>query len=168
MAAERITRAKQGGFLLRLNPMRELGGGRGFAGAVDADDGNHGRAVHRHDQISFVRAPCLRRRLRRGQQNFFHFGAGDGKHVQILAALGFVGVLHSGDDLRGHGRAEVGGNQGGLEFIQRRRVQFGRARDDAFDFVRQPAVGFLQAGFEFGKQTHGILTTDPAMRDGWT
>ena len=66
-------------------------------------------------------------------------------------ALGFVGLLHGGHDLRGHGQAEVGGDERGFQFFQRSPVEFGRAGDDAFDFVRQLAVRFLQAGFEFGR-----------------
>ena len=74
------------------------------------------------------------------------------KHVQARAALGFVGLFDGGDDLRGHGQAEVGGDERGFQFLERRRVEFGRAGDDAFDFVRQLAVRFLQAGFEFGEK----------------
>ena len=32
--------------------------------------------------------------------------------------------------------------------------EFGRPRDDAFDFVRQLALSFLQAGLELGEESH--------------
>ena len=115
-------------------------------GAVDADDGNDGRAVRGLDQVR----PA-------GRQIFFHLRPGDGEDIQARTALGFVGVFHGRDDLRGHGQAEVGGDERGFEFFERRGVQLGRTRDDAFDFVRQPAVGFLQAGFEFGEEAHASM-----------
>ena len=54
--------------------------------------------------------------------------------------------------MRGHGHAEVGGDERGFDFFERLGGQLGRARDDALDFVRELGVRFLQAGFEFGEE----------------
>ena len=54
---------------------------------------------------------------------FLHFGARDGEHVQSRAALRFVSLFHGGDDLRSHGHAEIGGDERGFEFFERRRVK---------------------------------------------
>ena len=40
-------------------------------------------------------------------------------------ALRFVGLLDGGDDLRGDGHAEVGGDERGFEFLERSAVSFG-------------------------------------------
>ena len=61
--------------------MRKFGRGGGFARAVDADDGNHGRTRRGLDQIGLIRAKTL-----------LHFSTRNGKHVQAGAALGFIGV----------------------------------------------------------------------------
>ena len=70
-------------------------------------------------------------------------------------ALRFEGLLDGGDDLLRHGQAEVGGDEGVFELLQRFASQLGRARDDAFDLVRQLAVGLGQPGFEFGEEAYG-------------
>ncbi len=154
-AARKVSHAASSAvFFLRLNQMGELGGRGGLAGAVDADNGNHGQAVRCLDQVGRIRAQAL-----------LHFGAGDGKHVRTGTALGFVGVLDGGHDLGGRAQAEIGGDERGFQFLERGGVEFGRACDDAFDFMRQLAVGFLQAGLEFLEKSHVILTTDG---HGWT
>ena len=122
----------------RLHQVRQLGGGRGLAGAVDADDRDDRQPAGRFAQLGLVRG-----------QAFFHLAPRDGEHIQARAALRFVGLLDRADDLAGHGHAEVGGDQRGFQFLERRGVQFGRAGDDAFDLVRQLAVRLLQAGLEF-------------------
>ena len=94
--------------------------------------------MRRLDQIGFVRAKAL-----------LHFGPRNGKHVQSRAALRFVSLFHGGDDVRRHGHAEIGGDERGFEFFKRCRDKLRRQRDDAFDFVRQLAVRFGQAGLEF-------------------
>ena len=41
------------------------------------------------------------------------------RYVQPGCALGFVGFLYRGDDLRGHCHAEIGGDERGFDFFQR-------------------------------------------------
>ena len=117
--------------------MGELGAGGGFAGAVDADDGNDGGSFGGAAQCRGV-----------GGQGLLHFVAGDGEDVHACAALGFVALFYRSDDLMGHGEAEIGAEQRGFEFLERGAGQLGRSADDAFDFVDQPAVSLVQAGFE--------------------
>jgi hypothetical protein len=69
---------------------------------------------------------------------------------------GFRKPFDGGDDLGGHGRAQVGGDQGGFQFLQAAGGQFGRGGEDAFDFVGQLVVRFEQALFELLKQTHDV------------
>jgi len=83
------------------------------------------------EQIGFIRAKAL-----------LHLGTGNGKHVQSRAALRFVSLFHSGEDVRRHGHAEIGGNERGFEFFERCRAKLWRQRNDAFDFARQLAVRF--------------------------
>ena len=45
----------------------------------------------------------------------------DGEDIHSAAALSFVSSLDSGDDLRGHGHAEIGADQRGFEFFDARR-----------------------------------------------
>jgi hypothetical protein len=53
--------------------------------------------------------------------------------------------------------SQIGGDEGVFEFLKRFAGKFGRTRDDAFDFVRQLAVGLGKAGFEFGEETHSLI-----------
>ena len=130
--AEGVARGEQRGFFLRLNQVRELGAGRGLARAVDADDGNDRPPVVFLILVFFFFS------------FFFSFPPGGGKNLRGGFPLVFLGLFDGGDDLLGHGHAEIGGDEGGFEFFQRFAGQFGRARDDAFDFVRQLAVRFCR------------------------
>ena len=104
-AARKVSQAaSSGGLAPRLHQMRQLGGGGGLARAVDAD---HAK------RRSNLRRCFFNWRLGRAEA-FFHFGAGDGKNIQPGAALRFVGLFDGGENLGGHGRAQVGGDQSWL------------------------------------------------------
>ena len=75
-SAEGVARSEQHGFLLRLDVVRELGGGRGLARAVHADDGNHRRAARGFEQIRFVARKAL-----------LNFCPRDGEVIQSRRAL---------------------------------------------------------------------------------
>ena len=142
--AEGVARGEQHGLAPAPGQVGQLGGGGGLAGAVDADDGDDGGAAG-----GFAQARrCLTERL------FSTSAPGDGEDVQAARPCDFVGLLDRRDDLRGHGHAEIGGDQRGFQFLEGLAVQPGRAGDDALDFVGELAVRLLQAGFEFGEKSH--------------
>src|SRR5207249_3643115 len=88
--------------------------------------------------------------------------------VHAAAALGFVGLFDCGNDLVRDGEAEVGAEERGFAFLERGAGQFGRSADDAFDFMDEPGVGFLQAGFKFFEYTHeSARRADCGVRRGW-
>ena len=152
--AKRVARGEQRGFFLRLDEMRELRARRRLARAVHADDGNNRRAARRFHQSVFI---C--------RKTFFNFAARNRQKIQTRAALRFVIFFDGGNDLLRHRHAQIGGDERGFKFFNRVRRQFRRARDDAFDFVRELGVRFREAGFEFVKKSHEILATDG---HGWT
>jgi hypothetical protein len=84
------------------------------------------------------------------------FAHGDGEDVQSLATLGLVGLLDRLDNLRSHIHAEVRSDEGGFQIFKGVGVEPGGAGDDAFDFVRQLAMRFLQAGLELLEEAHGV------------
>jgi hypothetical protein len=92
-----------------------------------------------------------------GGEAFFNFGGRGGENISAAGALGFVAFFYGRDNLRGHLHAEIGGEKGRFKILERGGVEPGRACDDAFDFVSQLAVRFLQAGFEFIEQTHEYM-----------
>ena len=51
-------------------------------------------------------------------------------------------------------QSQVRGDQRGFQLFKRFGIEPGRARNDAFEFVCEPAVGFLQAGLEFVEKAH--------------
>ena len=106
--AERVAGGEQDGFFLRLEIMRQLGAGRGLSRAVDADDGDDRGATRHREQVRWG-----------GGQVLFHFGTRNREHIGPGGAPGFIGQLDGGDDLVGHGRAEIGADQGVLEFLER-------------------------------------------------
>ena len=131
-------------FFCDLNEMRELGAGRGFARAVDADDGNDRQARRRLSCNSALFAERL----------FSISRARDGKKIQPRAALRFVSLFDGGHDLRGHRHAQVGGDERGFEFLERVGGQLGRARDDAFDFVGELGVRFGRPALNLANKSH--------------
>ena len=70
--AKRVARGEQHGFFLRLNQVRQLGGGGGLAGAVHADDGNHRRAM----------PAALRKSGLFADKTLLNFRARDGEIIQ--------------------------------------------------------------------------------------
>jgi len=74
------------------------------------------------------------------------------KDIRPGAALGLVGFADGGDDLGGHLHAKVSADERRLDVLKGGRIELGGAGDDAFDFVRQLAMRFLQAGLNLAKR----------------
>ena len=138
--AKGVAGGENGGLAPGLNGVGELGAGGGLAGAVDADDGDDGGAGGDFLQVGVL-----------GRKALFNFRAGDGEIVQPAGALGFVGEFYGRHDLIGHGDAEIGADEGLLDFLEGFGGKLGRARNDALDFVDELGLRFGEAGFEFGE-----------------
>jgi hypothetical protein len=141
--AEGVASGQQRFGPLLLDMVSPLGTGRGFAGAIDPDERGHDESRWR-----------LAKRRLGIRQAIFHFLSRDGKHIQSGATLRFIGLFHGDRNLQRYGHAKIGADQGCLQFLQRRAGQLGRTGKDAFKFMRQFGMGFLETFFEFLKQTH--------------
>ena len=58
--AKRVASGQEGRLTARLDQVRQLGGGGGFARAVDADDGNDGQSIGLPAQIGPGGRPAFR------------------------------------------------------------------------------------------------------------
>jgi hypothetical protein len=142
--AEGVARRQQGGLPARLDQVRQLGGGGGLAGAVDADNRYHRQPSRPSAKPGPIRGQAV-----------LDFAPRDREHISARAALRLVSLLDRADNLSSHLRSQIGSDQRRFQFLEARGVQFGRAGDDAFDLVRQLVVCLLQASLEFREESHG-------------
>ncbi len=123
--------------------MGELGGGGGFAGAIHAHQRHHGESfglAMQSGRLAIERAGHLTPR--------------NSEHVKAFFALRFVAVFDGGKNALRHWQAEVGADEGVLDFFKRVVIELGRAGNDAVNLLRQLGLCALKARLEFIEQAH--------------
>ena len=158
-AARKVSQAASNGRLpLRLNTMRELRGGGGFAGAIDADNRNHRDSAGARNATSGLL----------DAETFFHFALARSRKHRGPRRLGFRRLSLTASMIcvviAMPRSAPISAASSSSSDVA---VELRRTRDDAFDLVSQLAVGLLQAGFEFVEEAHGSVLTNSAAADSW-
>ena len=145
--AEGIGGSEQHGFALPFVIRRELADGRRLAGAVDADDEQHRRAVFRDARLVLARREDFDNLLLQ-------------ERLEVFRCVDFLfldALAHGCHELIRRLDADVGHDERFLKLIEQVVIDIGIADDDFLNLVRQVLAGLVEALLQFIKKSHDFL-----------